>query len=317
MGVIFCLPIEYMRLRTSQPDSLPWYLLFGKLAFLSVAYACFATVASSIMLPDTSGYFRRNPFWGSALGRAFNLSVVLYIALFFGLKFSRRHADEDIRIAGVHVWQWKSALNGTVLGGLLGFALSFFLTLGPFDVALVGTLFAGWRYAVPSAEMRLGGLSLASPKNAVRIASYVMVPVLLWLLLLYQLEYTKDDVAFVTLLLTRLVVWVVAVPAFLWFGGIDLVSHASLRLVLAISRTFPLHLQRFTNHVVSLGFLQRAGGGYMFIHRLLLEHFAASSCVGCSPTRWGGVQVGHPQSSIRDGNGYRPERRAGRSGAWR
>jgi hypothetical protein len=39
----------------------------------------------------------------------------------------------------------------------------------------------------------------------------------------------------------------------------------------------PLRLRRFLDYAVHLGFLQRAGGGYIFIHRLLLEHFAARS----------------------------------------
>jgi hypothetical protein len=66
-------------------------------------------------------------------------------------------------------------------------------------------------------------------------------------------------------------------PALLWFGGLDVVLHGSLRVVLSASDGVPLRLRRVLDECVHLGFLQRAGGGYIFIHRLLLEHFAARS----------------------------------------
>jgi hypothetical protein len=36
----------------------------------------------------------------------------------------------------------------------------------------------------------------------------------------------------------------------------------------------PADYARFLEYAVRLVLLQRAGGGYLFIHRLLLEHFA-------------------------------------------
>ena len=53
------------------------------------------------------------------------------------------------------------------------------------------------------------------------------------------------------------------------------ISHGALRMVLSLTGTMPLRLRRFLDYAVHLGFLQRAGGGYIFFHRLLLEHFAA------------------------------------------
>jgi TIR domain len=37
----------------------------------------------------------------------------------------------------------------------------------------------------------------------------------------------------------------------------------------------PRRLHRFLDHCTKLVFLRKVGGGYIFIHRLLLEHFAA------------------------------------------
>jgi hypothetical protein len=37
----------------------------------------------------------------------------------------------------------------------------------------------------------------------------------------------------------------------------------------------PLHCGRFLDYATERIFLRKVGGGYIFIHRLLLEHFAA------------------------------------------
>ena len=58
------------------------------------------------------------------------------------------------------------------------------------------------------------------------------------------------------------------------FGGFAVLHHLSLRIVLARNHHLPLHLIPFLDHCVDLIFLRRVGGGYIFVHRLLMEHFA-------------------------------------------
>jgi hypothetical protein len=65
-----------------------------------------------------------------------------------------------------------------------------------------------------------------------------------------------------------------ALMAAIWYGGADVLQHYVLRAMLAAARLLPLRLVRFLDHCVTLIFLQRVGGGYVFVHRLLLEHFA-------------------------------------------
>jgi hypothetical protein len=60
----------------------------------------------------------------------------------------------------------------------------------------------------------------------------------------------------------------------LTFGGQAVLRHYILRLMLALAGVMPLRLIRFLEDARSLIFLQRAGGSYLFIHRLLLDHFA-------------------------------------------
>jgi len=58
-------------------------------------------------------------------------------------------------------------------------------------------------------------------------------------------------------------------------GGMAVIRHGILRLWLRRRGVAPLDYVGFLEHAANeLGFLQRVGGGYMFIHRMLLEHFA-------------------------------------------
>ena len=61
----------------------------------------------------------------------------------------------------------------------------------------------------------------------------------------------------------------------LWCGGFDVLQHSITRFLLWQRGDAPLNYARFLNYVVAeLNFLQRVGGGYIFAHRYLLEHFA-------------------------------------------
>ena len=57
-------------------------------------------------------------------------------------------------------------------------------------------------------------------------------------------------------------------------GYVPFIQHYSLRLVLARYEILPWHLIPFLEYCVSLIFLRRVGGSYIFVHRLLMEHFA-------------------------------------------
>jgi NACHT domain len=52
------------------------------------------------------------------------------------------------------------------------------------------------------------------------------------------------------------------------------IQHLSLRIVLFLSHKIPWNYADFLNYATERIFLQKVGGGYIFIHRLLQEHFA-------------------------------------------
>ncbi|MEM6251293.1 MAG: NACHT domain-containing protein [Cyanobacteria bacterium P01_D01_bin.156] len=58
-------------------------------------------------------------------------------------------------------------------------------------------------------------------------------------------------------------------------GGISCLKHLVLRLMISLMGYAPWHYARFLDYAAERLFLQKVGGGYIFIHRMLLEHFAA------------------------------------------
>jgi eukaryotic-like serine/threonine-protein kinase len=58
------------------------------------------------------------------------------------------------------------------------------------------------------------------------------------------------------------------------FGGYAFCSHFALRYVLWHNGFMPWRMVAFLNHCTERALLRRVGGGYVFIHRLLLEHVA-------------------------------------------
>jgi DNA polymerase III delta prime subunit len=62
-----------------------------------------------------------------------------------------------------------------------------------------------------------------------------------------------------------------------WGGGCTVLQHVALRLLLWIQGSAPLHYASVLNAAAERALLRRVGGGYIFIHRLLLEHIAGLS----------------------------------------
>ena len=58
-------------------------------------------------------------------------------------------------------------------------------------------------------------------------------------------------------------------------GGKACISHFILRLIIYFNRYTPWNYAQFLDYAADRLFLQKVGGGYIFVHRMLLEHFAA------------------------------------------
>ena len=58
-------------------------------------------------------------------------------------------------------------------------------------------------------------------------------------------------------------------------GGLACFKHLYLRLLLVRSGSIPWNYVRFLDYAAERILLRKVGGGYIFIHRMLMEHFAA------------------------------------------
>ena len=61
----------------------------------------------------------------------------------------------------------------------------------------------------------------------------------------------------------------------LYGGGLAFVQHFVLRFFLWRNDLMPFHIVPFLDYAADRILLRRVGGGYIFIHRLLLEYFAS------------------------------------------
>lgn len=80
--------------------------------------------------------------------------------------------------------------------------------------------------------------------------------------------------------------------AALWYGGLDVIKHYTLRAILIYQGHTPRKYADFLDDAAKLIFLQKVGGGYRFIHRLLRDHFAE---------KWKEEQGSEEQGSESDG----------------
>jgi len=63
-------------------------------------------------------------------------------------------------------------------------------------------------------------------------------------------------------------------------GGLTCLQHGVLRFILWRTQTIPLRAVQFLDYAARTILLYKVGGGYIFIHRLLLEYFVALTEVG-------------------------------------
>lgn len=229
-----------------------------------------------------SGLFLGPSFGFLALaGMPSNLQVGLIIGLLGGLVTG----SLDWFLNGIIVmnmtnpveslhWSWKSARNNLIFWFSValpfGLLLSFLGILGKsLTVGLISGLFVALFAGL------LGGLKSGSGIGTKTIPNQGI-----WLA-----AKTSFSVAIVATLLLFLMSQATHVPLFfpvsegllmgLYLGGAACMVHFTLRIVFFLSKCMPWNYARFLDWAVDRLFLQKVGGGYIFIHRLLMEHFAA------------------------------------------
>ena len=59
------------------------------------------------------------------------------------------------------------------------------------------------------------------------------------------------------------------------FGGNSVIHHFVLRFTLRYKNLFPMNLVAFLDYATERIFLRKVGGGYVFVHRMLMDYFAS------------------------------------------
>jgi NACHT domain-containing protein len=279
-----------------QPDWLPWGWRVGHVAISSLATILslcpYALALSNYILRDPGGPL----LWESVLsaGVVSSLFVVTLSAdraYMFGLlktywssrQFFVRGGKPLLLGIGVFValrltvsnfasldpWVWRH------LSPLVALLLAAWLVLRHID--------AGFKGLERQHVIRLDEVPRSTLGAALRKSTMVLFGGWVILLLTALGVDGLDDgslrlheqimFSIVEILLAMLVVY--GLVMFIVSGGATLIRHYVLRLILWVRGEAPLRYGRFLDQTAHLAFMRRVGGGYAFIHRLFLEHFAS------------------------------------------
>jgi len=220
----------------------------------------------------------------------------------FGHERPRSSLASDIQPVEALHWSWSKALRGIRSG--LGVAVSVLLVFQLIFITFsVETWTLDWTWIIRSAAIMLlplilpgtlfillfGGLQRKelvatvrpneavwqSARNAGMICLFsgliggAVVPIVA---IVGSRDYfTSETVIGITLFC---ILFIAVVGAFA-FGGLAVIQHFTLRLILACTGVIPWRYARFLNFAARQLLLQRVGPGYRFIHDLVLERIAS------------------------------------------
>lgn len=255
--------------------------------FPSIVFFIVGLSAFLLFLP-ASDFLVFKIFDGILLGCGFALTILV--------SGGNGRADFDISLQAPLAWSWKAAGVRGCVGAGLAVVLNFLTGLliqvlypsilisssSSNPMALVGfvmgAVFGGLRRADIQVDQAVS-FTRVFARNF-RLAGGWLVGGLAGLMAL-SLLWGPDErsISVGERLAQRLVALLQVIPptlllAGLWYGGADLLRHKILLLMLRTRRILPSDPRRLLDDCVNLILMQKVGLGYMFIHRLLLEHFA-------------------------------------------
>jgi len=190
----------------------------------------------------------------------------------------------DIETVDFLTWSWRSAILGLIVGLFSGglviiissrFSIFKYVDLRP--VLLFITIASLINLGISSRQLdrvnKIGMRMILSLRNffvIFTLVSPVFTLSVAVLILSLDLNLSLSFVLKLSLLVGFTMGFLIAGNN----GGIYLIQHYTLRFILARNNLLPWRLVPFLDHCVDLIFLRRVGGGYIFVHRLLMEHFA-------------------------------------------
>lgn len=247
-------------------------------------------------------------FWGMGvlLGSIFGITGVL-------MGLGRLAFKKDIQPIEMVRWRWSKArerlwsrlLIGGISGGVLilipatawwvigeiyaqlffsneppGDQVRFFLPFALFGAA-IGGLVNVFNGAIEPSDVKTRTIPNEGIRRSFRNAFFlglfgILFPTACFTLLGLLFTYEIGDIG--PLLITSMggIILGITIAQFVWMrnGGVACCQHFILRLLLWLTSLAPLRYVRFLDYAAERVFLRKVGGGYIFVHRMLLEYFA-------------------------------------------
>jgi eukaryotic-like serine/threonine-protein kinase len=217
-----------------------------------------------------------------------------------GLLAGRPHlAVRTVHVTEQLSWSWRTAARGGLTGGLgglfaggllgglifgvgglyeesmvspLGGILGVGLT-GGLGIGVIGAFISG---IVPGV-VTTRSIPNQGVRRSARHALQVGLGIGLAGFLIFGIGGLAGDAPGLGLVLGLFIVVPIAILSLFVYGGFAVVSHLALRILLASEHVLPVRdrdLISLLDYAADRILLRRVGGGWIFIHRLLLEHLA-------------------------------------------
>lgn len=225
-------------------------------------------------------------------GQLVGLLIGLCYSFIFGfsLRNDRQIVTEDVKTVEFLSWSRSGALVGTVYGLIAGVVSGVLLWLVPMPayaltllvgsnrifwltvpfLTIAGAIFGGLTgrivqtTSMPNQGVRLSAINAAVLGGSVGAFFGITGGIIGWLL----------DGAAAGLTLAAYGSFFGLLAA-IWYGGLDVIKHLSLRVILVRNGRIPWRYAQFLDYATERIFMRHVGGGFIFVHRLLANYFAS------------------------------------------
>jgi MFS family permease len=247
------------------------------------------------------------PIYGIVKGLAFGGIVGGISGVTFGsignllLNSGVSRETKRIEVVDALSWSWSRAALGLIIGAMIGLGLELVISTArghsiPLLVNRVSSLFSGnkdfWLFFELIAVLTIVPITgILGGFTTYKVEQTAIPNQGIW-----QSLRNANLVGFSTLLLVALFIGGSGILAFglrdgstiglccgisigvavwMFFGGLSVLQHFILRFLLIIEKCIPHRYTHFLDYATDRIFLRKVGGGYIFVHRLLMEYFAS------------------------------------------
>lgn len=201
---------------------------------------------------------------GLIFGLYFGLSVVLAGAL--------KNGPSEIKLVEMLIWSWSRGIKGGIIGGLI-FGVIFAL-IADLSSGIIGGLGGGFSIALANGLIGKELQIKSTPNQGILLSGRNALIGSLVGALIFGLSggaiFNLIDEMNIGLIFGLAGGLSIA----LIYGGSAFIRHFLLRWFLARYNYLPFKLVPFLDEMAERLILRKVGGGYIFIHRMLLEYFA-------------------------------------------